>query len=730
MGRESIFKAVIPASDFSVNTDFGVPVLASYRYENDNPLIAEETYIVSWDGQEYECVAQDGSAVMSGLILIGNGTPVMLAGNNEPFIIGQTAQIPLNFFALKDTQPTQHSVEIYQLVEDEQPETPDEPETPDTPEDEDTDGIVLHNRLNQPVVYGSYNKLLINRASGDKTIFSMGDAENVSFPADFSKGDMVLVPEKDKLFSKVSVIKPAELAPENIMKGKVIAGIAGIAEGTADPVLNLESITLRFEFDEGFQKYIYLGNGITYIVPDASYDVTFGSQDYSVKAVWMENLGENGAAVLGNIGMFDGEDTGEPFLILVNDEKQMLIIDKDGGEEYKNVSIKLNTAGDGDILETEEVELSFELSEAWGEMFVNFNPGISRLIPGVTYRIEWDGQQYLLKATDIAGDGSVVFIGNALMDAPSSEPFAVLYMAGMTAVGAIFDTAPNTHTFSIQIYHPGMPAVYTAEETTLQFVPMSDTVQTSANSLKINAVAPVEYSVIWDGTEYKCQGSVSGDGEGGVISGGGCPAQIEVRQGYMEIQTEDMSSSQHTISVQFATGGETIDPLMVEEVYSQIAKIQANKFYSDNIIKKAVLPNATSVGASAFSRCANLEYVSIPKATSIGNNCFQHSGTLRVVDMTDVTSIGQRAIGNSNTSLKTVILRVSKVPSLAAYNFTDTTVWSGSSATGWCYVPRSLLSTFQSANTVNWYSIKARYRVLEDYTIDGTIYGELDETKI
>lgn len=724
MGREPIFSQVIPASDFSLNTDFGA--LAAYRYENDNPLTIGETYIVSWDGQEYECVAQDGGAVYPTAVFIGNAQPVGLAGNSEPFIIGQTAQIPLNFFSLTDTQPAQHSVEIYQLVEDVVPEIPDVPEMPDTPE-EDTDGIVLYNRLNQPVVYGSYNKLLINRASGDRTIFSKGEAENVSFPADFSEGDMVLVPEKDKLFSKVSVIKPAELSPENIMKGKVIAGIAGIAEGTADPVLNLESITLRFEFDEGFQKYIYLGNGITYIVPDASYDVSFGSQDYSVKAVWMENLGENGAAVLGNIGMFGGEDTGEPFLILVNDEKQMLIIDKDGGEEYKVVSIKLNTAGDGAILETEEVELSFELSEGWGEMFVNFNPGISRLIPGVTYEIEWDGQQYLLKATDTVGDGSVVFIGNAaVIGAPSSEPFTVLYMAGMTGVGAIFDTAPTTHTFSIQIYHPGMPAVYTAEETTLQFVPMSDTVQMSANSLKINTVAPVEYSVIWDGTEYKCQGSVSGDGEGGVISGGGCPAQIELRQGYINIQTEDMSSSQHTISVQFATGGGTIDPLMCEEVYSEIATIQANKFYADDIVKKVVLPKATSIGNYAFYHCDNLEYVNIPAAKTLGQNCFQMATKLVTLDTASLTSIGTRAI-NGNIAMTTLILRnPNAVATLSLYNITNGPIYDKTN--GYIYVPKSLLSSYKSAS--NWSTHSARFRALEDYTIDGTIYGEIDESKI
>jgi hypothetical protein len=54
-------------------------------------LVAGETYIVIWDGAEYECVAQDASVVSSGeyAVLLGNGDSEGLASNHEPFCVEQ-----------------------------------------------------------------------------------------------------------------------------------------------------------------------------------------------------------------------------------------------------------------------------------------------------------------------------------------------------------------------------------------------------------------------------------------------------------------------------------------------------------------------------------------------------------------------------------------------------------------------------------------------------------------
>jgi hypothetical protein len=48
--------------------------------------------------------------------------------------------------------------------------------------------------------------------------------------------------------------------------------------------------------------------------------------------------------------------------------------------------------------------------------------------------------------------------------------------------------------------------------------------------------------------------------------------------------------------------------------------------------------------------------------------------------------------------------------------------------TGYVYVPRSLVDSYKSAT--NWSTYANQFRALEDYTVDGTITGELDESKI
>lgn len=304
MGRKLIFSQVIPASDFSLNTDFGA--LAAYRYENDTPLAVGETYIVSWDGQEYECVAQDGDTVYPTLVFIGNAQPVGLAGNSEPFIIGQTAQIPLNFFSLTDTQPTQHSVEIYQLVEDVEPDTPDEPaETPD--------GIVIHNPLGQRVVYGEYKKIRINRASGAQTIFSMGDAEETTVELDFSKGNMAVIPEKETLFSKVNIPQPENLIAENIKKDVVVAGITGTltADNDAGDVIELEETDISFFESSGTYQGVL---PITRLFLNATYTVVWNGTEYSCTCKTME-FADSLILTVGNAALLGGEASNEPFVI-------------------------------------------------------------------------------------------------------------------------------------------------------------------------------------------------------------------------------------------------------------------------------------------------------------------------------------------------------------------------------------------------------------------------------
>jgi hypothetical protein len=47
---------------------------------------------------------------------------------------------------------------------------------------------------------------------------------------------------------------------------------------------------------------------------------------------------------------------------------------------------------------------------------------------------------------------------------------------------------------------------------------------------------------------------------------------------------------------------------------------------------------------------------------------------------------------------------------------------------GYIYVPAALVDSYKAAT--NWSAFAAQFRALEDYTVDGTTTGALDEAKI
>ena len=104
-----------------------------------------------------------------------------------------------------------------------------------------------------------------------------------------------------------------------------------------------------------------------------------------------------------------------------------------------------------------------------------------------------------------------------------------------------------------------------------------------------------------------------------------------------------------------------------------------------------------------FMNCLLLETADFPSATKINAYGFYSAKKMSVC-----------------------ILRSETMATLANVNaFTSTPVASG---TGYIYVPRALVDTYKAAT--NWSTYADQFRALEDYTVDGTITGELDESKI
>jgi hypothetical protein len=140
----------------------------------------------------------------------------------------------------------------------------------------------------------------------------------------------------------------------------------------------------------------------------------------------------------------------------------------------------------------------------------------------------------------------------------------------------------------------------------------------------------------------------------------------------------------------------------------------------------ARFPSATSVEGQAFSGCTKLSSIDLSSATTLNNAVFANCSALEVVDLPKATSI-ITYVFNGCLALKTLILRKSdSICTLSNTNvFNNTPIKSG---TGYIYVPSSLIETYKTAS--QWSTFAAQFRALEDYTVDGTITGDLDPTKI
>lgn len=136
-------------------------------------------------------------------------------------------------------------------------------------------------------------------------------------------------------------------------------------------------------------------------------------------------------------------------------------------------------------------------------------------------------------------------------------------------------------------------------------------------------------------------------------------------------------------------------------------------------------PNLSTINHFCFSGCTALENLRFPMVRIIGASAFQGCSNLVVVDLGSVEVIYNNAF--YDCPLRTLILRKDDVVcQLDGADFLSRTPIEDGQ--GYIYVPAGLLSTYQTA--AYWSSYAAQFRALEDYTVDGTITGELDESKI
>ena len=146
---------------------------------------------------------------------------------------------------------------------------------------------------------------------------------------------------------------------------------------------------------------------------------------------------------------------------------------------------------------------------------------------------------------------------------------------------------------------------------------------------------------------------------------------------------------------------------ITEEMFPVLEKISGTYCFnsSDNLVS-AKFAKLTSVGGCAFHRCMWLEKIDFAKAVSFAAGAMETCSDLKAVILRDTETLSTSTVAMSNL-------------------FKNSGIASGK---GYIYVPAALLEDYKVAT--NWIDYADKFRALEDYTVDGTTTGALDETKI
>ena len=217
-------------------------------------------------------------------------------------------------------------------------------------------------------------------------------------------------------------------------------------------------------------------------------------------------------------------------------------------------------------------------------------------------------------------------------------------------------------------------------------------------------------------------------------------------------KTEPIVSGNLRAEIEGIAGDHSIEDKLIEGTITEyqndrISNIGKYAFSGRKKLSRVIMPNVTDIDEFAFHLCESLEYLDVLKVRNIGqhafSNCtkinniylpllekvnmyiFHMCSNLKKVDLPSATFISGQAFAGCYV-LNTLILRSENMVQLQnQYVFMYSALEDGA---GYIYVPRALVDTYRTADY--WNAFENQFRALEDYTVDGTITGELDPNKI
>ena len=149
-----------------------------------------------------------------------------------------------------------------------------------------------------------------------------------------------------------------------------------------------------------------------------------------------------------------------------------------------------------------------------------------------------------------------------------------------------------------------------------------------------------------------------------------------------------------------------------DPVYVQILEKRLSGEYVNNRIERLGI---------TLRRSEKLNKVVLGSAKTLDTS-FHSCGALSYLDLGAAESL-VGGIFYATYNLRTLIIRTTSAVCVLSSGIS----YSGISG-GYIYVPSALVEEYKTAT--NWSAFAGRFRALEDYTVDGTVTGELDETKI
>lgn len=270
---------------FSVNDTSDAHTIAIRQAGDSNVVVEEQTLTLAYvpdmglsawtssyglfgfvDGQSYRVVYNDieyGPLIAYTYVDEAAGGSSVMLGNGG--IVGVADDADVSFLLFDDLSGSGGcgvfelgevgSCKLAVYIVREEPEDPDEPDEPENPDDPDEpsdaeEGIVLKDRNGNDVKYYGIETVTFDTTTkGKQQVYTKGVAvDNLEIVPDFSEGDMAVNAPAGVLVKSAIIQKPADLSPENVRKGKSIAGIDG------DFIGDTEEVTVELNMAEGDQE--------------------------------------------------------------------------------------------------------------------------------------------------------------------------------------------------------------------------------------------------------------------------------------------------------------------------------------------------------------------------------------------------------------------------------------------------------------------------------------------